>query len=351
MLVTGGAGFIGSNFLLRMVPRYPKVRFVNLDSLTYAGNLMNLAPIEKAENYLFAHGDVSDRDMVRNLFREHAFSTVVHFAAESHVDRSVQAPLSFVRTNVLGTATLLEEARAAWNPDEFQTGRYRFHHVSTDEVYGSLGPEGLFSETTPYDPRSPYSASKASADHFARAWGQTYGLPVVVSNCSNNYGPRQFPEKLVPLVIVRAMNENEIPIYGKGENIRDWLFVEDHCEALETILLSGADGETYGVGGEACRTNLEIVHMVLDRVDRALNRPEGASRALVSFVKDRPGHDYRYAMDTSKVRGELGWRPRHDLLQGIDTTIAWYLENKEWLQAVLDESWRTWYNEQYVTRT
>ena len=351
VLVTGGAGFIGSNFLLRMVPRYPKVRFVNLDSLTYAGNLMNLAPIEKAKNYVFAHGDIADRDMVGDLFREHAFSTVVHFAAESHVDRSVLAPLSFIQTNVLGTATLLEEARAAWNPDEFQTGRYRFHHVSTDEVYGSLGPEGLFSETTPYDPRSPYSASKASADHFARSWGQTYGLPVVVSNCSNNYGPRQFPEKLVPLVIVRAMNGNEIPIYGKGENIRDWLFVEDHCEALETILLSGADGETYGVGGETCRTNLELVHMVLDRVDRALNRPEGTSGTLVSFVKDRPGHDYRYAMDTSKLRGELGWRPRHDLLQGIDTTIAWYLENEDWLQAVLDESWRTWYNEQYVART
>lgn len=348
VLVTGGAGFIGSSFLVRMVPRYPDTRFVNLDSLTYAGNLMNLAPIEQAENYFFAQGDISDREKVRALFREHAFSTVVHFAAESHVDRSVRAPLSFVHTNVLGTATLLEEARAAWNADDFGTGAYRFHHVSTDEVYGSLGPEGFFSETTPYDPRSPYSASKASADHFARAWAQTYGLPVVISNCSNNYGPRQFPEKLIPLIIVRAMQENEVPIYGAGDHVRDWLYVEDHCEALETILLSGVDGETYGVGGEACRTNLEIAHDVLDCVDRALGRPEGASRALVSFAPDRPGHDYRYAMDVSKARRELGWRPRHGLAQGLEATVAWYLEHETWLEQATDETWRQWYREQYA---
>ena len=351
VLVTGGAGFIGSNFLLRMAPRYPDVRFVNLDSLTYAGNLLNLAPIEQAENYFFARGDIADRDAVRALFREHDFSTVVHFAAESHVDRSVRAPLSFVHTNAVGTATLLEEARAAWNSDDFGTGAYRFHHVSTDEVYGSLGPEGFFSETSPYDPRSPYSASKAASDHFARAWGQTYGLPVVVSNCSNNYGPRQFPEKLIPLIIVRAMQGKEIPLYGTGENVRDWLFVEDHCEALETILLSGADGETYGVGGEAQRTNLEVAHSVLDRVDAALGRPEGASRALVSFAPDRPGHDYRYAMDVTKMRDELGWRPRRNLEEGVAETVAWYLENETWLKRTLDESWRRWEREQYAAST
>ena len=333
-----------------MAPRYPEVRFVNLDSLTYAGNPMNLAPIERAENYFFVHGDITDRETVRALFREHAFSTVVHFAAESHVDRSVRAPLSFVHTNVVGTAILLEEARAAWNADDFGDGTYRFHHVSTDEVYGSLGDEGFFSETTAYDPRSPYSASKASADHFVRAWAHTYGLPAVISNCSNNYGPRQFPEKLIPLVIVRAMQEQEIPIYGTGANVRDWLFVEDHCEALETILLSGANGETYGVGGEACRTNLEMAYCVLDCVDRALGRPEGASRRLVSFVADRPGHDYRYAMDIANVRRELGWRPRHNLSQGIAATVAWYLKHDTWLERTLDESWRQWCREHYAAQ-
>lgn len=349
VLVTGGAGFIGSNFLLRMVPKHPDVRFVNLDLLTYAGNLMNLAAIEDAPNYRFVQGDIADPDLVRTLFEEHAFSTVVHFAAESHVDRSIMAPLSFVKTNTLGTVTLLEAARAAWlttKPAE----PYRFYHVSTDEVFGSLGDDGFFRENTPYDPRSPYSASKAASDHFVRAYAHTYGLPVVISNCSNNYGPYQFPEKLIPVVIVRALNSETVPVYGAGANVRDWLYVEDHCEAIETILTRGDAGETYVIGGDAELPNLTLVEMLLDAVDEATDREIGTSRQLITFVKDRPGHDFRYAMDFTRLREELQWEPRHNLRDGLRATVNWYLENEDWLTAVMDDSYRAYYERQYAVR-
>ncbi len=350
VLVTGGAGFIGSNFLLRMVPKYPNVQFVNLDALTYAGNLMNLTDIERSPNYTFVHGDISDADLVRALFETHEFSSVVHFAAESHVDRSIMAPLSFVDANTRGTVTLLEAARAAWEAGDFEPERFRFFHVSTDEVFGSLGNEGYFTEETPYDPRSPYSASKAASDHFVRAYGHTYGLPIVITNCSNNYGPYQFPEKLIPLVIVRAMRGESIPIYGKGQNVRDWLYVEDHCEAIETVLQRGAVGETYVIGGGTERPNLELVETLLDVVDEALEQENGTSRELITFVKDRPGHDFRYAMDYAKISGELGWAPRHDLEQGLRDTVHWYLSHQEWLNAVLDDSYQDYYDRQYVLR-
>lgn len=350
VLVTGGAGFIGSNFLLRMVPAYPEVTFVNLDALTYAGNLMNLAAIEDSPNYTFVHGDISDADLVRDLFETHGFSSVVHFAAESHVDRSIMAPLTFVDANTRGTVTLLEAARAAWEPEQYASGLYRFYHISTDEVFGSLGNDGYFTEETPYDPRSPYSASKAASDHFVRAYGHTYGLPVVITNCSNNYGPFQFPEKLIPLVIVRAERGESIPIYGEGLNVRDWLYVEDHCEAIETVLRHGVAGETYVIGGDTERTNLSLVETLLDAVDEALGQTAGTSRELITFVKDRPGHDFRYAMDYSKIKEELGWQPRHDLETGLRDTVSWYLSNEDWLEAVLNESYQEYYDKQYVLR-
>lgn len=350
VLVTGGAGFIGSNFLLRMVPKYPDVRFVNLDLLTYAGNLMNLADIEDAGNYAFVQGDIAEADLVRRLFEEHEFTSVVHFAAESHVDRSIMAPLTFVDANTRGTVTLLEAARAAWEPAEYDSGRFRFYHISTDEVFGSLGHDGYFTEETPYDPRSPYSASKAASDHFVRAYGHTYGLPVVITNCSNNYGPFQFPEKLIPLVIVRAMKGESIPIYGKGQNVRDWLYVEDHCEAIETVLAGGEIGETYVIGGGTERTNLDLVETLLDVVDDALDQERGTSRELITFVKDRPGHDFRYAMDYSHIQQSLGWSPRRNLEAGLKDTVEWYLSHSDWLEAVLDETYQDYYDKQYALR-
>ena len=350
VLVTGGAGFIGSNFLLRMVPRYREVQFVNLDKLTYAGNLMNLTAIEHAHNYHFVQGDVADAALMQELFATHHFTTVVHFAAESHVDRSILAPLAFVQSNTMGTATLLEAARHAWADSADDPARYRFFHVSTDEVFGSLGDDGAFTETTPYDPRSPYSASKAASDHFVRAYAHTYGLPVSISNCSNNYGPYQFPEKLIPLVIMNALHERPVPIYGKGDNIRDWLHVHDHCDAIDVILRRGTPGETYLVGGGNERTNLDLVTLMLDLVDEALGRAAGASRRLITFVKDRPGHDFRYALDTSKLCNELGWHPQYSLEEGLHTTVAWYLANKHWLDAVSDASYREYYQRQYAER-
>ncbi|MFQ5568560.1 MAG: dTDP-glucose 4,6-dehydratase [Rhodothermales bacterium] len=347
VLVTGGAGFIGSNFLLRMVPRYPEVTFVNLDKLTYAGNLMNLTSIEDAHNYRFVPGDVSDADLVRGLFAEHAVTTVVHFAAESHVDRSIMAPLAFVQSNTVGTVTLLEAARHAWSDEP---ARYRFFHVSTDEVFGSLGEAGVFTETTPYDPRSPYSASKAAADHFVRAYAHTYHLPVVISNCSNNYGPYQFPEKLIPLVILNALHERPVPIYGRGENVRDWLHVHDHCDAIDLILRRGTSGGTYLVGGHNEMNNLALVQLLLDLVDETLGREVGTSRRLITFVKDRPGHDFRYAIDASRLCKELGWHPQHSLETGLRETVAWYLANPNWLDAVIDASYRDYYKQQYETR-
>ncbi len=346
VLVTGGAGFIGSNFLLALVPRYPKVQFVNLDLLTYAGNLLNLQSIEDAPNYTFVHGDIADADLVRQLFDEHRFDTVVHFAAESHVDRSILDPLAFVRTNVVGTATLLEAARQAWGDRD----DVRFHHVSTDEVFGSLGDTGAFDEATPYDPRSPYSASKAGSDHLARAYHHTYGLPVTISNCSNNYGPFQFPEKLVPLVIRNAAAGEPLPVYGRGKNTRDWLHVADHVDALDLILREGQTGETYAIGGRAERRNIEVVETLADLVDEHLGRAPGTARDLITFVTDRPGHDWRYAMDPAKIERTLNWRPAHSFEAGLRETVGWYLDNAEWLDAVADASYRDYYATQYDAR-
>ncbi len=347
VLVTGGAGFIGSNFLLKMVPRYPDVRFINVDKLTYAGNLLNLQSIEDAPNYVFVRADIADRNAVLRLFDRYRFTTIIHFAAESHVDRSILAPLAFVESNTLGTVVLLEAARRAWG--DSSTDR-RFFHVSTDEVFGSLGEESCFTLDTPYDPHSPYSASKAAADHFVRAYAHTYGLPVTISNCSNNYGPYQFPEKLIPLVINNALEKRAIPVYGTGQNVRDWLHVEDHCEAIDTMLQYGAAGATYLVGGHGERTNLDLVRLVLDLVDEELGRIPESSRRLITFVSDRPGHDFRYAIDARYIRETLGWQPRYTLNDGLRATVRWYLSHREWLKQVLDASYRTYYETQYANR-
>ena len=346
VLVTGGAGFIGSNYLLQVIPKYPDTTYVNLDALTYAGNLSNLKEIEGAANYRFVHADITDHDTVGSLFEEYQFDTVVHFAAESHVDRSILDPLAFVRSNVMGTATLLDAARRSWQDG----GLFRFHHVSTDEVFGSLGPNGFFDETTAYDPRSPYSASKASSDHLVRAYAHTFGLPVVLSNCSNNYGPYQFPEKLIPIVIQNAVEGKPIPVYGRGENVRDWIYVGDHCKALDLILREGRDGETYLVGGAAERTNIEIVKTLVSLVDDALARDPGTGERLIEFVTDRPGHDFRYAIDCARVKSELGWSPEHSLNDGLKATVDWYLAHRDWVQGVLDESYRAYYDTQYSHR-
>lgn len=346
ILVTGGAGFIGSNFLLRVVPHYPDVAFVNLDLLTYAGNLLNLKAIEDAENYTFVRGDIADGGLVNRLYDERRFSTVVHFAAESHVDRSIMDPLAFVRTNVVGTATLLDAARKTWMNDG-SFGDVRFYHVSTDEVFGELDDTGEFSESTPYDPHSPYSASKAGSDHLVRAYHDTYGLPIVISNCSNNYGPFQFPEKLVPLMIVKAAAGEPLPVYGKGANVRDWLHVEDHVDAIDLILRNGRDGGTYCVGGRAEMKNLAVVETICDLVDEALEREVGTALKQIAFVADRPGHDFRYAIDPSKLESELGWRQAHTFEQGMRETVQWYLSNREWLDAVMDGSYREYLAEQY----
>ena len=347
VLVTGGAGFIGSNFLLRMVPRYRDVQFVNLDKLTYAGNLMNLRALQKTSNYRFVRGNVADVELVQRLFAQHAFTTVVHFAAESHVDRSIKAPLAFARSNVIGTVSLLEAARHAWNDGLTDPGRYLFFHVSTDEVFGSAANGKFFTETTPYAPRSPYSASKAAADHFVRAYAATYRLPTIISNCSNNYGPYQFPEKLIPLAILRALKQRSVPIYGTGANVRDWLYVTDHCDAIDLILRRGTPGSTYLVGGSSARTNLEVVTLLLDIVDEALGRPAQSSRTLITFVRDRPGHDFRYAIDAAYITTSLGWGPGHTLGAGLRTTVDWYLKHRSWLDNVADASYRAYYEAQY----
>jgi len=345
ILVTGGAGFIGANFLHLMVPRFPETTIVNLDKLTYAGNLQSLRAIESAPNYTFVHGDICDLDLVHRLFAQYGFTTVVHFAAESHVDRSIHAPIDFVKSNVEGTVSLLQASRAAWSGSDQR--QCRFLHVSTDEVFGALGESGKFTIDTPYAPRSPYAASKAAADHFVRAYAATYNLPVVISNCSNNYGPYQFPEKLIPLAIVRALEMAPIPVYSRGENVRDWLHVEDHCEALALMLHQGLNGETYLVGGSGECSNLELLRLLLTMVDEELDRPEGTSWSLITFVKDRPGHDYRYAIDASKLITDLGWKPNHTLAAGLRSTVRWYLANRPWLEAVMDESYRTYLQKQY----
>ena len=345
ILITGGAGFIGSNFLLRMVPKYPDIQFVNLDRLTYAGNLQNLSDIEHHSNYTFVNEDIADLNAIKNVFETYNFTTVINFAAESHVDRSIMDPLTFVKTNTLGTAALLEAARNHWQNNE--TEDCRFYHVSTDEVFGSLGNEGYFTETTPYDPRSPYSASKASSDHFVRAYGHTFNFPYVISNCSNNYGPYQFPEKLIPLVIMNALQEKPVPIYGEGANVRDWLHVHDHCDAIELILWHAQDGATYNIGGGNEYTNLELVHLLLDAVDEENGKAAGTSRQLITFVKDRPGHDFRYAMDYSLLNKELDWSPAYSLMDGLRQTVSWYFNNQKWLEAVADQSYREYYTRQY----
>ncbi|CAN7206354.1 dTDP-glucose 4,6-dehydratase [Pseudoxanthomonas sp. LjRoot143] len=339
-LVTGGAGFIGGNFVLRAVAQ--GVRVINLDALTYAGNLDTLASIQDNPLHVFAHGDIGDRDLVARLLVEHQPDAVVNFAAESHVDRSIDGPGAFIQTNVVGTLGLLESARDYWKALEGERReRFRFLHVSTDEVYGSLGDTGKFTETTPYAPNSPYSASKAASDHLVRAFHHTYGLPVLTTNCSNNYGPYHFPEKLIPLIIARALAGEPLPVYGDGKNVRDWLFVGDHCSAIRTVLEKGRVGETYNVGGNAEKQNIEVVHTVCALLDARAPREDGQPRSSqITFVADRPGHDRRYAIDASKLRDELGWEPAYTFEQGIGETVDWYLSNQDWVKRVLDGSYR-----------
>jgi dTDP-glucose 4,6-dehydratase len=343
ILVTGGAGFIGSNFILQRMES-DAASIVNLDKLTYAGNLRNLDSVAANPRYEFVQGDIGDRDLVRRLLEQHQPSAIVHFAAESHVDRSIRGPDDFIRTNVDGTFALLEETRAYWTAlPEDQRRRFRFLHVSTDEVYGSLGPQDPpFCETTPYAPNSPYSASKAASDHLVRAYHHTYGLPTLTTNCSNNYGRFQFPEKLIPLVILNAMDGKALPVYGDGQNVRDWLYVEDHCEAIATVLERGTPAETYNIGGWNEKRNLEIVRTICDIVDEILPRSTGSRRDLITFVKDRPGHDRRYAMDARKIERELGWRPKETFETGIRKTVRWYLENEAWVRDVTSGAYRQW---------
>ena len=343
ILITGGAGFIGNHVIRRFVKNYPDYNIINYDVLTYAGNLKNLTDIENEPNYTFIKGDILDEGLLTKVFEDHNISGVIHLAAESHVDRSIKDPLAFVNTNVIGTLTLLNVARKAWGDYEGK----RFYHVSTDEVYGSLGETGLFTETTSYDPKSPYSASKASSDHFVRAYANTYKLPIVVSNCSNNYGPNQFPEKLIPLAINNIKNGKEIPVYGKGENIRDWLFVEDHASAIDLIYHQGELNETYNIGGENEWKNIDLIHCLCDVMDEKLGREKGKSRELITFVKDRAGHDMRYAIDSSKITKELGWRPSLQFEEGISKTVDWYLSNESWLDEVTSGSYMNYYNEFY----
>jgi dTDP-glucose 4,6-dehydratase len=344
LLVTGGAGFIGSNFVRYWVSRYPDDRVVNLDALTYAGNLENLREIESAPGYRFVHGNITDRDCVDCLFAEEAIDTVVNFAAESHVDRSILGPDAFIKTNIHGTFTLLEAAKAAWQ--DVSKGQ-RFLHVSTDEVYGSLAPEApAFTEAHAYAPNSPYSASKAASDHLVRAWHETWGLPVLTTNCSNNYGPYQFPEKLIPLVILNALEGKPIPVYGDGMNIRDWLYVEDHCSGIDAVLQGGRPGDVFNIGGINEWHNIEIVNLICARLDE-LRPGKGSYRDLITFVTDRPGHDRRYAIDATRMQTELGWQPAHDFESGIEVTIQWYLANLDWCDRVRSGEYQKYYTSQY----
>ncbi|MFZ8837259.1 MAG: dTDP-glucose 4,6-dehydratase [Flavobacteriales bacterium] len=347
ILVTGGAGFIGSHVVRTILKNRPQSQLVNLDALTYAGNLENLSDVENHPNYTFAKGDIQDRELITSLFAQHAFDAVVHLAAESHVDRSIENPMAFLETNILGTANLLNAAKEAWK--EASTDRC-FYHISTDEVYGSLGNEGLFTEQTPYDPRSPYSSSKASSDHLVRAWHHTYGLPVVISNCSNNYGPFQFPEKLIPLMIRNIRDERPLPVYGEGINVRDWLWVEDHASAIDLILHKGEIGQTYNIGGLNEWKNIDLVHELIRLVDEALGRPEGQSKNLITFVKDRAGHDLRYAIDASKIEKDLGWKPSITFEEGLAETVQWYLNNSQWLDSVTSGNYQQYYDQMYGDR-
>lgn len=351
LLVTGGAGFIGSCFVLQRIAAGDKV--LNLDKLTYSGNLQNLEPVADQPNYRFVKGDIGDKQLIARLIREFEPDAVVNFAAESHVDRSIVDPDSFVRTNVMGTSVLLRCVKDWWTGlDEDQKTAFRFLHISTDEVFGTLSmTDPAFTEATPFAPNSPYSASKASSDHFVRAFHETFGLPTVITNCSNNYGPRQFPEKLIPLMTLNAIQGKSLPIYGSGENIRDWLHVEDHCEAINEVLTRGSVGETYNIGGRSERNNITIVHTICDILDELAPRTDGASyRGQIKFVKDRPGHDLRYAINCSKIERELGWVPRHTFEEGIRETVKWYLGNVEWVQNVQSGAYRDWIKTNYMGR-
>ncbi len=347
ILVTGGAGFIGSHVVRRFVNHYPDYLIINFDKLTYAGNLQNLSDVEAKPNYRFVKGDIADETDVEAVFGRFTIDGVIHLAAESHVDRSITDPMAFIRTNIIGTTVLLNAARKFWSGNF--DGKL-FYHISTDEVYGSLGNQGYFTEETPYDPRSPYSASKASSDHLVRAYNHTYGLPAVVSNCSNNYGPNQFPEKLIPLSINNIKNSKPIPIYGKGENIRDWLYVEDHAAAIDLIFHKAKPGTTYNIGGNNEWKNIDLIRLLCKIMDKKLGRAEGESEKLITFVKDRAGHDLRYAIDSSKIQRELGWKPSLTFDVGLEKTVEWYLANEQWLNAVASGDYLKYYEEQYSNR-
>ncbi|MGB0882042.1 MAG: dTDP-glucose 4,6-dehydratase [Vicingaceae bacterium] len=347
ILITGGAGFIGSHLVRLLVNKYPDYKIVNLDKLTYAGNLANLTDVENKSNYEFVKGDIVDADFINQLFSNYKFDAVIHLAAESHVDRSIEGPMEFIMTNIVGTTNLLNAAKDSWNSDFSDK---LFYHVSTDEVYGSLGEEGMFLETTAYDPRSPYSASKASSDHIVRAYHHTYGMPIVISNCSNNYGSHQFPEKLIPLFINNIQNNKPLPVYGKGENIRDWLWVNDHARAIDVIFHDGQNGETYNIGGHNEWKNIDLIKVMCKVMDEKLGRPVGESEKLITYVTDRAGHDMRYAIDATKLKEELGWVPSLQFEEGIRNTIDWYLDNEDWLNNITTGDYQKYYNKQYTDR-
>lgn len=348
ILITGGAGFIGSHVVRHFINKYPNIRIINLDALTYAGNLENLRDIETKPNYLFKKINILDSEAIENIFATYQPDGVIHLAAESHVDRSIDSPLDFVYTNVIGTVNLLNAAKKQWSKKQFEDKR--FYHVSTDEVYGALGESGFFTEQTKYDPHSPYSASKASSDHFVRAYHDTYGLPIIISNCSNNYGPNHFPEKLIPLFINNIIHKNPLPIYGDGKYTRDWLFVKDHARAIDIVYHKGKNGETYNIGGFNEWKNINLVNMLCQLMDKKLNNAPGTSEKLITYVKDRPGHDRRYAIDASKINKELGWKPLVTLEEGLKQTIDWYFDNEEWLKHVTSGEYKHYYNKMYAGR-
>lgn len=347
ILITGGAGFIGSHVVRLFVNKYPDYNIINIDKLTYAGNLENLRDVENTSNYKFIKGDICDKSLVEEVFDTEKIDAVIHLAAESHVDRSIEDPFEFASTNIIGTLTLLHIAKNSWKDN--MDGKL-FYHISTDEVYGALGEEGLFTEETPYDPKSPYSAAKASSDHFVRAFNNTFGLPVVITNCSNNYGPNQFPEKLIPLFINNIRHNKPLPVYGKGENVRDWLYVEDHARAIDIVFHSGKDGETYNIGGLNEWKNIDLIKVVCRAVDKRLGRPEGQSEKLITFVRDRAGHDLRYAIDATKITEQLGWKPFYNFEKGIELTVDWYLENQEWMDRITSGEYQEYYRQMYENR-